>query len=419
MFQEMIPFLSALAIGLLIGIERERSNSQGKLKAIFGARTMPLIALLGALTAHLENVSIVIIVGIFVCILTLSNHVGWNGTKKEDVSKIGATTAVAVVLTFILGYMANFNPHIAVILTILVFSILAIRKYLHSFARSGINEKEMNAVLTFLVSAFVILPLLPDDFIDPWELVHPTRIWLLFVLIAGIEFLSYIMLRQVRPKQGLLLTGLLGGFVSSTATTLSLAKRAKENPEMTGSISSGIVLAEIASLLIQLIVLVVIAPTVAVDLSPFLVIPLVVGILCAALMQIQLRYKGKEETPVSMDIGNPISIKSTLSFALMISAGLILIVLAQRWLGDIGVYVTSALGGAASLRAVTFSVSELASSGAIMVSVAATAIILAMASNMIVKLVLIQRAGGTKIFLVCALLFSIILASSIAVLVFH
>lgn len=417
MLQEVMPFLSALVIGFLIGIERERSNGQSEKKAIFGARTFPLVALLGVLTAYLENQSLIIIFGIFICILVLSNHLKLGKDKESDPPKIGATTAVTVILTFALGYLANSNAHVAIILTVLVFGILAIRKYLHNFARSGINEKEMNAALTFLVSAFVILPLLPDDYIDPWQLIHPTRIWLLFVVIAGIEFLSYVILRQARPKQGLLITGLFGGLVSSTATTLSLAKRARENPKMTGVISGGIILADASSLCMQLIVLAVVAPKVAANLSLFLVVPLVVGVLCVTLLHLMFRHKN-DESSVLIDLGNPISIKNTASFALMISAGLILVVLAQRWFGDAGVYLTSALGGAASLRAVTFSVSELANAGTIAVSVAALAIILAMATNMIVKLVLIQRAGGTKIFVSCALFFAVILTSSLAVFVF-
>jgi uncharacterized membrane protein (DUF4010 family) len=418
MFEEMMPFLTALVIGLLVGIERERSKSRQGEKAVFGVRTFPLIAFLGVISAHIGSESLLVITGIFVCVLVLANHLHWIKDINPDISKVGATTAVAVVLTFLLGYLANSNGHMALILTVMVFGFLAIKKYLHSFAQSGITDKEMNAVLTFLVSAFVILPILPNKFVDPWNLVHPTRIWILFVIIAAIEFASYIALRQIGQKLGLLVIGLFGGFASATATTLTLARRAKDQSKSILLIASGIVLADVSSLLMQMVVLMVIAPEVSAFLMPLLGIPAIVGGLIALLVSLYLGQKVQQST-IEVNIENPISLKSTISFALMISVGLILIALSQRWFGDVGLYLTSALGGATSLRAVTFSVSELAASGEILMSVASIAIIIAMAANMSMKLILILRAGGAKLFMICSLSFAAILASSVAVYLFY
>lgn len=418
MFQEFMPFLTAVIIGLLVGIERERSTSKEGRKAIFGVRTFPLISLVGVVSAHLGNETLLIIMGVFICALVLVNHFYSIKEIDSEASKVGATTAVAVILTFILGYLAYSNSQIALILTVIVFGLLAIKKHLRMFAQTGITEKELNAVLTFLMSAFVILPLLPNEFIDPWELVHPTRIWLLFVVIAGIEFASYIALRQVGMKLGLLITGLFGGFASATATTLTLARRAKDKPQTIWLITSGIILADVSSLLMQLVVLMVIAPQVSASLALFLGIPAIVGGLFAILITVYSSQNVTENT-VELRIDNPISLKSTISFALMISVGLVVIALAQRWFGDVGLYITSALGGATSLRVVTFSVSELASSGEILISMASIAIIIAMAANMIVKLILIQRAGGSRLAGLCSLFFIIILASSFAVYFFR
>ena len=410
MLQEIMPFLTAIAIGLLIGIERERSKSLDSVKAIFGARTMPLIALLGALSSSLEQQSLAVISGIFLIFLILVNHVSWK-FETSDKSKIGATTAVAAILTFILGYMTNFNPHLALILTIFVFGFLAVRKQLRSFAQTGITEKEMNAALTFLVSAIVVLPLLPDRFIDPWQLIHPTRIWFLFVVIAGIEFASYIMLKQTTMRLGFILTGLMGGFVSATAVTLNLAKKMNESTNMLWVLSGSIVLADIASLFMQIVVIAIIAPSVALTLSPFFIAPILIGLLIAFVSI--LSVKANESTMrEEMVLNNPISLKSTLTFALLISGGLILITVAQKLLGDVGVFITSALGGIASLRVVTFSVSELASSEAIQLSIAALAIVIGMTTNIIFKLFLVQRAGGAKLFLTCTMYFTLMLLGS-------
>jgi uncharacterized membrane protein (DUF4010 family) len=406
MYQQLVPFLIAAVIGLLIGIERERSKNRDGNLAILGARTLPLIALLGGLIAFLDSQALMIIVSAFIGVVILASGTTWN--RESSTFQFGGTTAVAAMLTYTLGYLAQSDVKLAVVLAVLLFGLLSVKSRLHSFARTGITKNEMSAVLTFLVSAFVILPLLPNYFIDPWELIHPTRIWMLFVFITGVEFCSYIALRQLGRRWGTVLSGLFGGAVSATATTLTLARRIKDEPHSLLLLSGGIVLAEVSSLLIQIIVLAVVAPNVFVHLYLFLAGPAVIGALSAVGIA---AFSRQENTvpPVDVSLANPISLKSALRFALLISLGLILIALATRWFGSVGVYVTSAIGGIASLRAVTFSVSELASAGDVSTTVAALAILIAMATNMLMKLVIILRAGRMKLVLVCALFFLLML----------
>lgn len=412
MFDEMIPFLTALIIGLLIGIERERSRGQNDTGPILGARTFPLLALLGALSAFLNNEILIIVIGIFISLVILASHIHWNHEKTTW--HVSSTTAVAAMLTYVLGFLANTHGQIALMLAVVLFGFLLLKSHLHTFAKTGISKQEMTAALTFLISAFVILPLLPRDFIDPWQLIHPTRIWILFVIIAGVEFSSYIALRTFGANWGVLITGLLGGFASATATTLSLARRSKQKTGQILLLSSGIILAEVSSLLMQIIVLSIIAPNVSMQLFLFLAVPALVGIICA-LMILFIRTDKDSLVELNLEITNPISLKSTAIFASLISIGLIVIALATRWFGEIGVYITSALGGAISLRVVTFSVSELASAGEILISVAALSILLAMAVNMLVKLGIIYKAGGFNLFLSCAFFFLIMLASGVFV----
>lgn len=412
MLNEMMPFLTALIAGLLIGIERERSKGHNEVTPIWGARTFPLLALTGVVVAFLNVPSLTIIIGIFVSLLILVGHVHWN--RKESIWSVSATTAIAAILTFLLGFLAYTHNHISLILAVILFGFLALKARLHKFAQTGITQEEMRAALTFLISAFVILPLLPNDFIDPWQLIHPTRIWFLFVIIAGVEFSSYIVLRQLGTKWGLLITGLLGGFISATATTLSLAQRVKVQPDQVFLITSGIILAEVSSLLIQIVVLTVIAPSVASSLFLFLAIPALIGGI-SAISIAQWRQKAKSTSEVELKIKNPISLKRTATFALFISAGLILIALATRLFGEVGVYITSALGGAVSLRIVTFSASELASSGEILLQTASISILIAMMVNMLVKLGLVYKAGGSRLCFLCALFFSLMLGGGVLI----
>jgi uncharacterized membrane protein (DUF4010 family) len=412
MIDEMMPFLTALIIGLLIGIERERSKGKDDVNPILGARTFPLLALMGSISAFLNNEILIIFIAGYVSIIILASHIHWDHQKTSWY--VSSTTAVAAMLTFILGFLAHSHGQIAIILAIILFGFLVLKARLHSFARTGITKQEMSAALTFLISAFVILPLLPNEFIDPWQLVHPTRIWLLFVIIAGVEFSSYIALKQLGMKWGMLVTGLFGGFASATATTLSLAKRAKEESGQILLITSAIILAEVSSLLMQLVVLSIIAPNVLMNLFLYLAAPAFVGTACALGIGF-LKKNQNAAAEVNLKIKNPISLKSTASFALLISAGLILIALATRLFGEAGVYITSAMGGAVSLRVVTFTVSELASSGEILTSIAALSILIAMMVNMFVKLGMVYKVGGLHLSLTCAIFFFIMLASGAAI----
>jgi len=408
MYSEISPFLTAIIIGLLIGIERERTINQDGTKSILGARTLPMIALLGAMVASFSNLGIQLIITASVCLVIILNDIGWENELKKI--QIGSTSSIAAILTFVLGYLAFTNAQLAVILGVLLFGILAMKNTLHSFARTGITKKEMSAALTFLVSAFVILPLLPNEFIDPWGLIQPTRIWLLFVLIAGVQFFSYIALRHIGNKWGLLLTGLFGGFVSATATTLSLALKAKQQPNSLNIITGGIILSEVSSLVIQILVVSIIVTDIPLGLLLLLAIPAAIGVVMAiGLTLFSSNYDSHIDEQVEIKVSNPISLKSTLTFAFLISLGLIIIAIASRYWGATGVYVTSALGGLASLRVVTFSVSELVNSGEMLASVAAISILLAMSTNMIVKLIIILRAGSVKLFVLCFIGFLLML----------
>jgi len=415
MYTELSPFLTAIVIGLLIGIERERSKNKNGSASILGARTLPMIGLLGAVMASMPSRGIQLIISVFVCVVILLSETKWK--RKSGQISIRSTSCIAAFLIFVLGYMAYINAQLAIILGVLLFGILAVKSKLHDFARTGITKKEMSASLTFLLSAFVILPLLPNEFIDPWGLVQPTRIWLLFVLIAGVQFFSYIALRFIGNKWGTLLTGLFGGFVSATATTLSLALKVKDQPKSFAMITGGIILAEVSSLIIQLFVVSIIITEISIQLILLLAIPAAVGVLMALFFTIySTKNYSAENEVVDLKVANPISLKSTLTFAFLISLGLIIIALAARYLGTNGVYVSSALGGFASLRVVTFSVSELLNTGEMLMSVASVSILLAMSTNMIVKLFIIKRAGSTKLFVVSSICFVLMLASGF---VFH
>ena len=210
------PFLVALAIGLLLGLERERSHSR-KLPA--GSRSFALLALVGAVAASVDKWAVVVgLVGVG-SLLALA----YFRTSEEDP---GTTTEIAALVAYLLGALAYTRPAVAVALAVVVAGLLVSKTCIHRFAREIVGEVELEDAIKFLAVAFVILPLLPDRGLGPYGVLNPSKVWLLVVLLTGIGWVGYIGVRALGPERGLLVTGLAGGFVSASATTASMGRSA-------------------------------------------------------------------------------------------------------------------------------------------------------------------------------------------------
>jgi uncharacterized membrane protein (DUF4010 family) len=265
-----------------------------------------------------------------------------------------------------------------------------------------------------MVIYFVILPILPNEYIDPWSLINPTKIWLLFAFIFAIEFSSYVVNRKLGARFGVAVTGLFGGLTSATAATLSLASQGPKSVEGAWLLLPGILMAEVSSMAMQLVILHTIAPKVSVALSLILVTPIVVGLLItAASIAGYNKLIGANKVAVTLD--NPLTLKRTAWFAFLISFALILVKLAMQLLGSDGTYLVSSLVGLVSVRAATLGIGNLANSGDLTTSIAAGAIFCAIFSNILVKLTIIGRLGGLRLLMVSAPALLIMLASGVLV----
>ena len=217
------PFLIALALGALIGLEREYARYRKRGHHYAGIRTLPLIALFGALSAYLgDKINIwILILGIALTgILILMAY--FSITRKKEVN-FGATSELAGFLTFFIGMLTYYNElKLAVSLAVIITLVLYARSALHHFAQK-IREKELSDTLKFAVIAFVILPFLPNESYGPYGLFNPYLFWLIVVFISGISFAGYVLLKWFGEK-GLVLTGILAGLVSSTMATISFAE---------------------------------------------------------------------------------------------------------------------------------------------------------------------------------------------------
>lgn len=398
MFETARPFLLSLALGLVIGIERERAHAGDREHEPLGSRTFTLLALLGTMAAHLENPGVAVVLAAFVAAINVASYLR---PPIAGVPQRGLTTEVAAMATFGIGYLAHTQLLLAAMLGVLMVLILALKPSIHEFAHEGLSPQETRAALTFLVIAFVVLPLLPNRTVDPWSLVNPFKLWLLFVTIAGLGFAGYIAVRAMGPSRGLAASGFFGGMVSSTAATLSLSRTGKDDPELAGPVTTGIVLANVASASAQIVVIAITNPDMVRPALAVIGAPIAAGVVGTVAALVFLKAN-EGASSSAMTLGNPLAMKPAATVAGAFAAFLILAKLLERAFGGAGVLAMSAVGGSADVHGVTLAVSTLALAGDITVHEALLGILLAFMCNMVVKIAIVGWVGGRSLLLRCA-----------------
>ncbi len=400
------PFLSlllALFAGLLIGLERQQSaegDGTAKAEILGGARTHPLVALVGAcamlLVPHAgPGVPLVILAG-FLVFLALSYAHDLRATGSR-----GLTSEVAMLLTFLLGAlsaageaMLPVERKLVVVSSVSVVAtlLLSIKPRLHALVAKT-SKEDVFATLKFLLVALVVLPQLPNRTMGPLEVLNPFKIGLMVVLIAGISFTGYVAIRALGTQRGLGLTGILGGLASSTAVTLSLSGRAKEEPRLQDSFAMAIVLAGSIMFLRVLVTVAILAP----DLVPLLAIPLVAmavgGFVAAGLLWRHSKARSSQGAG-EIHFSNPFELGSAVKFAAFFAVVLLAAKAANTYFGSGAAYLTGVLAGTTDVDAITLSMARLAQTGSIAPPVAVTTILLGVASNTLVKAGMTAFAGG-------------------------
>jgi len=411
MFEIAKPFLLSLALGLMIGIERERAFAGEQRHVPFGARTCALIALLGTLAAHLGG-GVAVVLAACVAALVVAAYVRPTGNGVVD---SGTTTEVAAVLTFGLGWLSHAEPRLAALLGVVVVLVLWLKPRIHAFAHQGLSDQEVQAALTFLVIALVVLPLLPNRTVDPWAIANPSKLWLMFVLIAGVGFAGYIAVRALGPARGLATAGLFAGFVSSTAATLSLSQRAKAQPEFARAFATGIVLANVASAISQTLIASIVNPPLAHDAVILLGAPIVVGVI-GTVGAIRLLTRREGAAPgADFRLANPLELKPAFAMAAMFALVLAAAAIAGRVFGAYGVIATAAIAGTNDVHAATLAAATLSAAGSIAPHVALLAMLVAFVVNMGVKLTIVGMVGGRRLLAAVAPPLVAMTAAAIAV----
>ena len=380
-------FLIALALGALIGLEREYALRKERGHKFAGIRTFPLIALFGALAAYFgDSISVwILIFGMMLMGILIIIAYFMVADRKHS----GVTSEIAALLTFFIGVLTYYGElSFAVILTIIIAVILYSRSMLHQFAEH-MSKKELSGALKFAVIAFIILPLLPDHNYGPYGLFNPYFIWLMVVFISGIGFIGYALMKWF-GERGIVLSAILGGMVSSTATAISFAQRSVKEKKVFQSLVLGVLLANGIMFIRVLVEIFVINRSLfAKILLPLLALAILTVIFSYLLWRKSTKTTGKVE------LGTPLALKPAIQFAVIFAFILALVKLANIYLSSNGVYVVSFFSGFADVDAITLSLSQLARAE-LAESIAQDGIMIAVLTNVAVKGGLAYWLGGKE-----------------------
>ncbi len=375
----------ALLLGALIGLEREFIQQHNHSADFAGIRTFALIALLGAVSAFLSDQYGILPAIVAFGGLILLMVAGYVGTFFRSRKGPGITTEVAAILTFLLGAMVAWDQaEVGVALAVVTALLLSLKGSLHKVIRR-MSVEDLRATLEFALVAAVVLPLLPNRTIDPLGVLNPSQVWLLVVLVSGIGFTGYVLMKLLGAKKGIGLTGLLGGVVSSTATTISFSTRSKETPELSSHYAQGVLIASCVMFpRVAILVLIGHPPLLAAVTAP-LTTMLTAGLVMVFVLQRRQARRRSDEDEKAVDLANPLKLSTAITFGLVFAVVLLAVKLSQSFFGSIGVYIASAIAGLPDVNAITLSVAGLAKSGHITTQVAAGSIILASVANTLAK----------------------------------
>lgn len=369
------PLGVALAIGLLIGLERERRKGEGEDRSAAGLRTFALVGLLGGLTALIAVPGLMLLAGGFVALAAITAYA--LGDRKDP----GLTGEVALVVTFVLGALAQTRPAVALGTGVVVAALLAFRGPLHRLVRDRITDQELLDALTFAIAAVVILPLLPDRAVDPFGLFNPFTLWRLAVVAMALSFAGYVAQRLFGGRYGLLVAGLAAGLVSSTAAVAAMGARAKSQPAVAEASAAGAVAAMIGSL----VYLTAIVAAVSLPLAATLAVPLgLAAVLMLGYATVLTRRMPKAAKAPA--VGRAFNGVAVLLFVGLVGGFSLGAELLIRWLGAPGALVAATVMGLADAHAAAVSMATLVSGGRLAVAAAAVGVVLTLTTNMAIKI---------------------------------
>ncbi len=372
----------AFGLGSTIGLQRQHTDNK-----MAGVRTFTLISILGVvsgfLTRDLDNPFILPAIGLSItALLVMANVIK---LKKLDETDIGQTTEVAALLMFAIGaYLVLGSQVIGVIIGGAMAVLLYIKEHLHNFIEN-LKDKDLAAIMTFAGISLVILPILPNQTYGPLDVLNPRNIWLMVTLIVGISVVGYFIYKFVGKNVGIISNGVLGGLISSTATTVSYARKTADSKNIGKMAAFVITVASTIALARVMVEIGIVVP----EKLPQLIVPLAVELvfmiaLCVVLFYL-INKDTTEEDNEMPEPKNPAQFKSALIFGLLYGLILLAVAFTKEKFGNEALYVVSIISGLTDVDAITLSLSQLMKGGGLETSSGWRLILLASLSNLVFK----------------------------------
>lgn len=401
------PYLIAILVGMLVGIERERSHAGPK---TMGFRTFLLISLLGAVAGEVDSTWLSILLAVFVFGLILVSYFTHTNSQATDVDR-GLTTEFAAGMVFALGYTAHSHPVLSALLGPAVALLLFSKKKLHNLIRA-IRSSELEAALILLLMAVAILNVVPDKVIDPWGIFNPQKFGYLVLTLGVLEFSSYVIVKVIGVGKGSMAVGFLGGLVSSTAVTMSSAKQVSKTPDSWGHFVLSTVAAQAAALVVLLFIVFFVSPRLATELSPA-----IGSAILACGVAIAILYKKASSLAMQHEIKSPLDVRGVLRLALLLAAILASVSVSQKWIGASAVYTLSFVTGLFELHGMSLANSTLFAQEQLSAQVTKISICIAVLASLISKIVLAWMVAKGRYARVLTLILAAVAAVVVLVMV--
>lgn len=388
LFDLLQRFGASLGIGMLMGLVRERRAG-----TMAGLRTFTLIALLGTVSALLSERAGA--VWLLPAALLVLGAMMIAADRSDEAQEPGTTSTVAVLLCFCLGAMAWFGPLLpAAALGLVATALLHFKPALRGFA-TRLTPGDVSSILRFAAVSLLVLPVLPDQGYGPYEALNPYRIWLMVVLISGMSLGGYLLLQIIGAGKGVVLIGVLGGLISSTATSLTFARQARDDPEQTRGAQIVILIANLVVLMRLAALAAVVSPAALPALLPMLGSGFALG----GLAVIWTLRRARPADRAALEIRNPGEMRAALSFAAFYAAVLVGVAWMEDRSGTGGVYLAAAISGLTDMDAISLSAMQMFGTQRLDAAALLLTLLIAYGANLLFKLVLVAAIAGRTLAL--------------------
>lgn len=309
------------------------------------------------------------------------------------------------------AFLATKNYPVAIVVGGVIAVLLHFKEPMHQFA-GRMSERDVQAVMRFVIISLIILPVLPDKAFGPYQVLNPREIWLMVVLIVGIGLAGYVSYKLLGEQAGVVLGGILGGLISSTATTVAYARRIKDNPAAASLAAITIVIASSVAAARVIVEVAVVAPNILGAVAP----PL--GALCLLMVMISIAMLMFDKTrgDAMPEQGNPAELKSALLFGAIYALIVFATAAVKERFGGQALYVIAVISGVVDVDAITLSTAQLAAAERVDTTTTWQVILIASLVNLVFKAGVALMLGSAKLFLRVALAFGVAIAGGVLIL---